>query len=161
MVVAVREFSEGDLPEVVGLFQRVFPRHGWNSVEDCRRYFREVFFENPWRNGAVPSWVAVSGGRIAGFAGMMSRPMLFRGRRVLVAVDCNFIVDPAVRRSGAALKLFKAILSGPQDLTLADGAIDAVRHQWCQLGGAMPLGYNLHWIRPLRPARPVRPMRWT
>ncbi len=90
-----------------------------NGVDDCRRYFREVFFDNPWRDAAVPSWVAVVDGRVAGFAGMMSRPMLFRGRRIRVAVDCNFFVDPALRRSLAALHLGKAILSGPQDLDAA------------------------------------------
>jgi hypothetical protein len=153
VVVAVREFSEGDLPEVVELFQRVFPQHGWNGVEDCTRYFRDVFFDNPWRDAAVPSWVAMADGRVAGFAGMMSRPMLFRGKRIRVAVDCNFFVDPALRRSLAAVHLGKAILSGPQDLTLADGASDGVRQLWCQLGGEMPLGYNLHWMRSLRPAR--------
>lgn len=149
----MREFSEGDLPEVVELFQRVFPGHGWSSVEQCRRYFRDIFFDNPWRDPAVPSWVAESGGRIAGFAGMMARPMLFRGRRIRVAVDCNFIVDPAMRRTLAAVQLGRAILSGPQDLTLADGASDSVQSLWRGLGGEIPLGYNLHWVRSLRPAR--------
>jgi hypothetical protein len=149
----VRELSEGDLPEVVELFQRVFPEHGWTSVEDCKRYFHDIFFGNPWRDADVPSWVATAGGRIAGFAGVMARPMLFQGKRIRVAVDCNFIVDPAMRRTLAALQLGRAILSGPQDLTLADGASDSVRQLWCRLGGEVPMGYNLHWIRPLRPAR--------
>jgi hypothetical protein len=58
-----------------------------------------------------------------------------------------------MRRTLAAVQLGRAILSGPQDLTLADGASDSVVQLWRGLGGEVPLGYNLHWIRSLRPAR--------
>jgi hypothetical protein len=67
-------------------------------------------------------------------------------------VSCQFIVDPDKRRSLTALQLAQACMSGPQDLTLADGASDRARRIWIGIGGAAPLLYSLHWTRPLRPA---------
>jgi hypothetical protein len=63
------------------------------------------------------------------------------------------MVDPDHRHSLAVLQLAKACLSGPQDLTLADGANDLGRRAWSGIGGTVPLLYGLHWTRPLRPAR--------
>jgi hypothetical protein len=153
VMATVREFEEADLPQVVDLFGRVFPENGWQSASACAAYFREIFFANPWRAMAVPSWVAEAGGSIAGFGGMVGRPMLFRGEPVKVAVGCNLIVDPRQRRSPVALRLLKAMIDGPQDLTLADGATEGVRRIWQGLGAHAPLSCNLHWTRPLRPAR--------
>lgn len=152
-VATVREFEEADLPEVVELFGRVFPGNGWESAAACIAYYREIFFDNPWRAMAVPSWVGENDGRIAGFGGMVGRPMLFRGEQIKVAVGCNLIVDPDHRRSPVTLKLLKAMMGGPQDLTLADGATEGVRRIWQGLGAHAPLTCNLHWTRPLRPAR--------
>src|SRR5258706_4330555 len=92
-------------------------------------------------------------GRIVGFQAVMPRPMQFRGRPIRVAVSCQFMVDPDERRGLIALQLAKACISGPQDLTLADGANVSSQRMWIGLGGTAPLLYNLHWVRPLRPAR--------
>lgn len=153
VVATVREFEESDLQQVVELFGRVFPDNGWESAAACAAYYREIFFDNPWRALAVPSWVAEIDGRIAGFGGMVGRPMLFRGEPIRVAVGCNLIVDPAQRRSPVTLKLLKAMIGGPQDLTLADGATEGVRRIWQGIGAHAPLTSNLHWTRPLRPSR--------
>jgi hypothetical protein len=103
----------------------------------------------------LPSWVAEDDGRICGFYGVMPRPMLFRGRPIRVAAICQAMVDPDRRGGLTAVQLVKACLSGPQDLTLADGAHESSRQLWLGIGGASPLLYNLHWTRPLRPARYV------
>lgn len=112
-----------------------------------------MLFENPWRDPQLPSWVAEEDGRIAGFQAVLPRRMLLRGRPIRVAVGCQLMVDPDKRHSLTALRLMKACLSGPQDLTLADGANDASRRLWIGLGGTASLLYSLHWTRPLRPAR--------
>lgn len=153
VVATIREFEEADLSQVVELFGRVFPENGWESAAACAAYYREIFFHNPWRAMAVPSWVALIDGQIAGFGGMVGRPMLFRGEPIRVAVGCNLIVDPRQRRSAVTLKLLKAMIDGPQDLTLADGATEGVRRIWQGIGAHAPLACNLHWTRPLRPAR--------
>jgi hypothetical protein len=61
------------------------------------------------------------------------------------------MVDPNRRHGLTALQLARAVLSGPQDLFVADGANDSSRQLWVGLGGTVPLLYNFHWTRPLRP----------
>src|SRR5215467_12894783 len=152
-MAAVRTLVEGDIPAVCRLFSRAHPEERWTSREACEAYFREILLANPWSDLDLPSWVAEEEGRMTGFAGVLPRRMAFRGRPIRVAVGCQFMVDPSRRHGLTALQLARAVLSGPQDLFIADGANDLSRHMWAGLGGAAPLLYNLHWTRPLRPAR--------
>src|SRR5260221_8988077 len=152
-MATLRAFAEDDVPAVAALFGRVFPEERRASQAACETYFREIFFDNPWRDLGLPSWVAEEDGHMAGFAGVMPRRMLFRGRPIRVAVGCQFMVDPNRRHGLTALQLARAALSGPQDLFIADGANGLSRQIWAGLGGTTPLLYNLHWTRPLRPAR--------
>ena len=149
----VRNLLEDDIPAVAALFRRAHPDQHWTSQAACEAYFREILLCNPWRDLDLPSWVADEDGRIAGFAGVVPRRMVFRGRAIRVAAGCQFIVDPHRRHGLTALQLARAALSGPQDLFIADGANDLSRQMWAGLGGTAPLLYNLHWTRPLRPAR--------
>jgi hypothetical protein len=152
---AVHIFAEHDVPAVAALFARAYPHRRWASQAACESYFREMFFCNPWRDPELPSWVAKDDGGIFGFYGVMPRPMLFRGRPIRTAVICQAMVDPERRGGLTTVQLVKACLSGPQDLTLADGAHERWRRLWLGIGGTAPLLYSLHWIRPLRPARYV------
>jgi hypothetical protein len=149
----IRVFAEDDVPAVAALFARVYPDQRWSSQAACESYFREMLFDNPWRDLDLPSWVAEERGRIIGFQTVMPRPMLFRRRPIRVAVSTQFMVEPERRHGFTALQLIQACLSGPQDLTLADGATDLSQRIWKRIGGAVPLLYNVHWTRPLRPAR--------
>jgi hypothetical protein len=152
-MATIRVLGEDDVPAAAALFARVYPQHRWHSQAACESYFREMLFDNPWRDPELPSWVAEQDERIIGMQAVMPRPMRFQGRPLRVAVSCQFMVDPDKRRSLVALQLMKAYLSGPQDLSLADGASDQSRLLWIGLGGTAPLLYGLHWTRPLRPAR--------
>jgi len=149
----IRVLTKDDVPAAAALFARVYPQHRWHSQAACESYFREMLFDNPWRDPELPSWVAEQDGHIIGMQAVMPRPMRFQGRPLRVAVSCQFLVDPAERRSLVALQLIKAFLSGPQDLSLADGANDQARRLWVAIGGTAPLLYGLHWTRLLRPAR--------
>jgi hypothetical protein len=151
-MATLRILAENDIAAVAALFGRVFPEHRWASQAACESYFREMLFDNPWHDLGLPSWIAEENGRLVGFQAVVPRPMQFRGRPIRVAVSCQFMVDPDERHGLVALQLAKACISGPQDLTLADGANDTSRRMWIGLGGAAPLLYNLHWVRPLRPA---------
>jgi hypothetical protein len=154
-MATIRVFAEDDIPAAVGLLGRVYPQYRWSSQAACESYFREMLFDNPWRDPELPSWVAEENGRICGYYAVLPRPMLFRGRPIRVAVGSQFAVDPDQRNSLTALQLVKACLSGPQDLTLTDGATDVARRMWIGIGGTAPVLYSLHWTRPLRPVRYV------
>lgn len=150
---AIRAVTESDVPAIVALFERVYPENRWRSRPACEQYLREVLFANPWRDSGLPSWMSEEDGRATGFAGVVPRPMRFRGERIRAAVGCMLMVDPGRRHSLIALQLVRAALSGPQDLFMADGSNDDARRLWLGAGGSASLLYSLHWTRPLRPAR--------
>ncbi len=152
-MATIRAFAEDDVPAVAALFARVYPQYGWSSQAACESYFREMLFDNPWRDPELPSWIAEKDGCIAGFQVVMPRRMQFGERSIRVAVSCQLMVDPDQRHSLTALQLVQACLSGPQDLTLADGSSAKARRMWIGIGGTAPPVYSLHWTRPLRPAR--------
>lgn len=149
----IRTLEERDIPGAAALFARAAPANGWPTAVDRERYFREILFNNPWRELDLPSWVAEADGRVVGFYALLPRRMVFRGRMLRVAVGCQIVVDPEPRFALAALQLLQACLRGPQDLTLADGADERSRRMWLGVGGVAPVFYNLQWLRLLRPAR--------
>jgi hypothetical protein len=154
-MATIRILAQDDVPAVAALWGRACPEYPWASQAACESYFREMLFDNPWVDPELPSWVAEEDGRIIGVYGVMPRPMLLRRRPIRAAVTCLFMVDPDRGKGLPALQLGKACLSGPQDLTLADGAHDLSRRLWIGIGGTAPLLYSLHWTRPLRPVRYV------
>ncbi len=149
---SVRRLAERDLPAVAALFVRVHGPGAWPTQAALADYFRQVLFANPWVDPQIPSWVAEAHGQLVALQAVVPRPMSFRGRRVRVAVSTQFMVDRARADGLTAFHLIKACLSGPQDLTLADGVNDEARKIGRAMGGAVPLLYSLHWTRPLRPA---------
>jgi hypothetical protein len=152
-VARIREFAEQDIPAAVDLFEQVYPEHRWVSREGCERYFREIFFANPWCDLELPSWVAEERGIIVGFAGVLPRRMVFGSRPLRVAVGSQFMVHPAWRHSFVALLLMRRVLSGSQDLFVNDGANEQIRRLCLAVGGTLPILQNLDWTRLLRPAR--------
>jgi hypothetical protein len=152
-VAKLRHLTEEDLPAVVGLFERVYPERRWPSRQDCERYFREIFFANPWRDLELPSWVAEEHGTTVGFAGVLPRRMLFGTRSLRVAVGSQLMVHPEWRPSLLATHLLKRVLAGPQDLIITDGANEQVKRLWLAVGGTIPVLQNLDWTRLLRPTR--------
>ncbi len=144
-----------DIPSVVDLHRRVFPLAD-GAAPDRRAvyhaYFTEMYLDAPW-SASRPSLVYEDDdGTPIGFLGVMSRAMSLRGRPVRAAISSQFIVEPARRATMAAIELIKALLAGPQDLTLADEASDVSRKLWEGLGGHTALPYSLYWVRLLRPA---------
>jgi len=153
----VRPFVDDDISQVADLHRRIFGVSDKWSPELYRRYFHEVFLNNPWYDESLCSLVYEEGDRkIGGFLGVVPRPMWMKGRQIRAAVSSQFIVEPQSRFQLAGVQLLKAFLSGPQDLSLADEANDSSRAIWERLGGSTALLYSIHWTCALRPAQYVR-----
>ena len=150
----VRPFARDDIPQVAALRQRVFHYQQRTRLDELGAYFEQVFFDGPWHcDGGVPSLVYVDRrGSVAGFLGVIMRPMTFRGERLRVAVGTQLMVAPE-SRGLVGRRLVRALLRGPQDLSVSDTANEAARLLWQGLGGRVSLLQSLHWIRPVRPAR--------
>lgn len=148
--VRLRRLEWSDVHALAALLLRAYPDHRWPDAASCADYLHQVLFDHPWRGLELPSWVAEADGELCGVYALMPRPMRFRGRPILAAVGCQYVVEP--RHQGLlGLQLAKACMTGPQDLTIADGATEAARRICVGFGGQAPLAFNLHWVRPLRP----------
>jgi len=156
----VRPFAKEDIPRVADMFQRLLLSEGPSlragSPAALPEYFEEIFFHHPWYDEDFPSLVyQESDGKIIGFLGVVTRPMLFRGQPIRMAVSFHLMVEPQSRSSLAGVQLLKAFFSGPQDLSLTDGAGEVGRKVWQGVGGATAYLYSQLWTRILRPTRYV------
>ena len=149
----VRALRPGDLPAVLDLYGRVFPRRGGMTSDETRAYLETIFCRHPWRDETIASLVFEGGhGAIAGCLGVMPRPMLLAGRPVRAAITHTFMVEPGSRAALAGMELARTFLDGGQDLSIAEGS-QASRRILERFGGRTVLLYSLRWTRPLRPAR--------
>jgi hypothetical protein len=149
----IRELVEDDIPQVVALYKKVFPERGMVPQEILSKHFQKIFFDNPWHDPELPSFVYQDSGTVLGLLGVMSRPMLMKDRKVRAAVTHHFMVEESNRTSLAGVMLVRRIFQGPQDLSLTDGANDTTRRIWEALGGITALNCSIYWTRPLRPSR--------
>jgi hypothetical protein len=140
-----------DIPAVADLHDRVFFQSTEASSEALRSYYRNVFFRNPWCDDGPPSLVYRSGGKVTGFLGCIPRRMQMGGRSIRVVILHRLLAGPDADSPLAALRLLKEMLSGPQDLTIADGANDDGQKMF-EASGTTPCPlYSIKWLRPLRP----------
>jgi hypothetical protein len=151
----LRPFVARDAAEVAAIAARAYPYSRWPSQAARAAYFVEIFLHNPWQDPELPSWVAQDEVGIVGFMGVLARRMLHRAQQIRVAVGCQLMVDPARPCGFAGLELLRRYFSGPQDLSVADGANEASRQCWEAVGGAASPLHSLHWVRLLRPAQGV------
>jgi hypothetical protein len=152
----VRRFIRDDITQVARLHRAVFPPDAGTHREDAtyHTYLRSVFLENPAGEGPLSSLVYEErDGRLTGFLGIVRRRVAIGCCRYEAAVSSQFIVDPQANVAVVAVRLLKAYLEGPQDLSIADEATDAARRIWEGLGGTTGLLHSMYWTRPLRPAR--------
>lgn len=151
----MRSLRPDDLPEVAALRRRAFRLTTRSTPAVLLDYCERVFLRNPWVDPELPSLVCEDGrGRIAGFLGVIPRPMLFQEERIRVAVASQLMVAPE-SRGLPALELLRAFLAGPQDLSWSDAANGTVRRLWHALKGGVSVAESLTWERALRPCRYV------
>ncbi len=150
---SIRPFERADIPGVVALRQQLFRKSERESAADLERYIDELFFGGPFADDRLPSLVLTDEyGAVAGFLGIVSRRMLFGARTLRVAVATQFMVSPTCRGL-AGRRIARALIQGPQDLTISDAANESARRLWATVGGRTSLAYSLQWTCALRPAR--------
>lgn len=151
----VRRLRESDVDPVAELHQRIMPKANHVPPGLLSERLSRILLQHPWRSESLPSLVYQdSTGKVVGCTGVMPRPMLFQNRNITAAISHSFIVEPGSRSVLAALELAKRFMSGPQDLSLAEGG-PASRKIWERAGGSVSLLYSLCWTRPLQPTRYV------
>jgi hypothetical protein len=151
-MATIRPFEPDDALEAAKLFLLVNPGSRWPSAEPLAQYIREVLCESPWCDPEIPSLVAVENGRIIGVESVVPRPMMHGKRAIRAAVSCQTYVHPE-RRGLTGIQLTRALLSGPQDVTIADGASLMGAKVLEALGALVSPLHRMSWIRPVRPAQ--------
>lgn len=147
----IREFAEEHIPEVADLHMKVMRGRRDRASEASRKYFREIFFTNPWVSPELPSLVYLDNGGIVGFMGVIPRTMEFKGAPIRVAVGTQFVVDRERHRGSGAIALLRRFFSGPQDICYTDGAGEANHVVWTATGGLAAQLYSFNWLRAFRP----------
>ncbi|MES2603673.1 MAG: hypothetical protein V4603_01980, partial [Pseudomonadota bacterium] len=153
MAGRVRPLQITDIAQIAALHDYVVGRKPGAPAGSTQQHFLRIFLQHPWREDDLPSLVYETGdGEIIGCIGVMPRKLLFRNRVITAAITHNFMVAPGKRSTMAGLQLARAVLAGPQDLTLAEGN-NISRRIWESFTGSVSLLYSLHWTRPLAAGR--------
>jgi hypothetical protein len=152
-MAGLRTFANSDVDPVADLVWRVLHGQSGSAPSELKVYFDELFLRNPWRDDNIVSRVFEnSEGRIVGFFGAVPRQMVLQGSPVRLAFGSNFVVDPSVRMSSAAIQLVRAFMRGGQDISITDSANEMSRQLLRSLGFNVIPVYSLLWARPLRPS---------
>jgi GNAT superfamily N-acetyltransferase len=152
----VRPLCEEDLDQVVSLYQSVFrtPRGRTDSPPALRAYFERTLVRQPWADPDLPSLVYEGpDGRVLGFIGAHVRRLKLDGEPLRLVCAGQLVSDPAAQRRGVGAILLRALLKGPQDVTITDGGTPTVAEMWGRLTGEVGASLrSVAWIRPFRPA---------
>jgi hypothetical protein len=150
---SVRPLVVDDIPQVARLYAAVFGPLPAESRDALQSACHEIFLGHPWRDDDLPSLVYEDRTRgIVGCLGVMPRPMSMDGRPIRAAITHTVMVHPASRSTSAFVDLASAYLSGPQDVSMAQGT-GVGRRIFEAFGGSASLLYSLGWTRILRPGR--------
>ena len=142
-----------DIPAIAALRRRSFRLTQSRSNDELERYFRRIFFDNPWYTPDLPSLLWENNGEILAFLGVLPRTFRLGDQRLSGAVTTQFMVAEEVRGGVIGSMLIRATMAGPQDILMADVANETAQRMWYNLGGSIARIYSLFWRRTVRPAR--------
>lgn len=150
----IRECRPDDLAVVATLFRRILRGGEECNLATLESYLRNVFFEHPWRDPELTSRVSVTAdGRVNGFVGVLPARMTYRGTQLRAVLVSSLMVDNPQQDPLAGARLLRSALTGPQDLSLSEGATPLAQRMWQRLGGSAVATYSMEWERVLRPAQ--------
>jgi hypothetical protein len=132
----IRPLEPAEVAQVARLYDLVMGAGGGTREEVVEAFFRRTLLESPWADPELPTLVYVDDGEVLGVISSNARRMRFDGAPIRMVCSANLIVHPRVRRLAVGARLMKTLLSGPQELTITDGATNEVRLMWERMGGA-------------------------
>jgi GNAT superfamily N-acetyltransferase len=147
-VAEIRPFEHADVPGVVALLRAHMG--GWPLDE---RALVGLMLDHPWAEEDLRSLVAVERERIVGFTGVQSRRLRLDGEPLRGVCCTHAVVAPEHRGAAIGARLLSTVLSGPQALTWADSATDAVAGVYRIHGGHLDHARACDWMLVLRPFR--------
>jgi GNAT superfamily N-acetyltransferase len=151
MAAGIRPFTRDDVPSVVALVRAHMD--GWRLDG---RALAGLMLDHPWADEELPSLVAVEGDDIVGFTGVQARRMRFDGRPIRGVCCTHAVVDPTYRGGAVGALLLSRILAGPQAVTWADSATEAVARVYGIFGGHADYVRACDWMLVVRPLRWLR-----
>ncbi len=152
----IRPLEREDLPQVTELYERTMRSGGQTPPPMLAAYFERTLLDQPWADPDIPSLVFdTANDRILGFIGSHVRRLLIDGRQIRMGCAGQLVTDRQERHVGIGARLLRSYLSGPQDLTITDGATPVVNEIWLRLGGYAAHPGSTVWTRLFRPWRAV------
>lgn len=147
----IRRLEPDDLPAVASLYERIMRSGSSTPAPGLIEHFRRVL-DHPWSDPELASLVYVdANGRIAGFMGSHARRVSIDGREGRLVCGGPLVADHNSGNLAIGGLLLRALLGGPQDVTITDGATEEVRRMWGRLGGVTAQLRSLDWIKVLHP----------
>lgn len=147
----IRPLRRDEVPAVAALY-RFIDRSDWRIPPDeVPDWLDRTLFGYPWVDAEIPSLVYVEDGEILGFIGSHVRRLRFEGRAIRMAGAGPLVAHPRVRAKGVGALLWRRFLTGPQELTITDGASDEMRQIFELIGGHMLHPTCFGWARVFRP----------
>ncbi len=147
----IRPMLQEEIPKVAELYKFV-DKSDWRiPPQELPRWLDRTLFGHPWADPEIPSLVYVEDSEILGFVGSHVRRMRFDGQPIRMAAAGPLIAHPDVRKHGVGARLQRSFFTGPQDLTITDGASDEIRQIFELVGGQMMHPSSMVWARVFRP----------
>ena len=146
----IRLVERDDIPTIVDLHRRIFGVPPGTPQSDDLDY-GTIFFDHPWFDPEIRSILYEKDGELLGFMGIVARPMMFKDRRIRMAVPTRFMVD--AERGGAliAVQLLKHLATMPIDLAVNDSSNDVMREVWLRARAEVFHFSSLRWTRAFQP----------
>lgn len=149
----IRLLESADVPAVAGMFQRVFRNDRAAPPPALADYMRRFYLEAPGCDPEIRPLVHVNDeGRITGFVGVNTLPMVLNGRRLRAAICGSLMAEDRESDPLAGARILKAFLAGPQDLSFSETASEVSTQMWARLRGVVLPQYSLDWARVISPA---------
>ena len=147
----IRAVERTDIPGVARLVQSRFPQDP-TPAEGMEEFWTNALFDQPWADPELPSLVGISdNGSVVGFIASHARRLRVGDRVVQAACSSHLSVDPDQPATAMGARLLARFMSGPQELSYSDTAIEVVARLWRAAGGRVDHTRSLHWMRVLRP----------